>query len=135
MTYEFITTRIEADKVGIVTLNRPKQLNALNGELMDELGAALKAFDADPKIGCMIVTGSEKAFAAGADIKEMANASAVEMLMRDQFSKWDRIRKVKKPIIAAVSGFALGGGCELMMHCDIVIASETANNIFFIFLY
>jgi len=117
-------------KEGFVTtiqLNRPQALNALNLELMNQLIATFESLDKDDSVRCIVLTGSEKAFAAGADIKEMANASAVEMLERDQFAKWDKIRKVKKPIIAAVSGFALGGGCELMMHCDIIIASETAK--------
>jgi len=113
--------------VAIIQLNRPQALNALNLELMDELIATFESLDKDDSVRCIILTGNEKAFAAGADIKEMANATAVEMLERDQFAKWDKIRKVKKPIIAAVSGFALGGGCELMMHCDIIIASETAK--------
>ena len=113
--------------VAIVRLHRPAVLNALNLELMDELVATLDSLDRDENIRAIVLAGSEKAFAAGADIKEMATATAVDMLYRDQFSKWDRIRKIKKPIIAAVSGFALGGGCELMMHCDIVIASETAR--------
>lgn len=113
--------------VAIVKLNRPTVLNALNLETMNELVATFDELDADPDCRCIVLTGNEKAFAAGADIKEMAGASAVEMLYRDQFSKWDRIRKCKTPIIAAVSGFALGGGCELVMHCDIVIASETAK--------
>lgn len=113
--------------VAIVRLHRPTVLNALNLELMDELVATLDSLDRDENIRAIVLAGSEKAFAAGADIKEMASATAVDMLYRDQFSKWDRIRKIKKPVIAAVSGFALGGGCELMMHCDIVIASETAR--------
>ena len=113
--------------VATIQLNRPQVLNALNMELMDELIAIFESLDKDDSVRCIVLTGNEKAFAAGADIKEMANATAVEMLERDQFAKWDRIRKVKKPIIAAVSGFALGGGCELMMHCDIIIASETAR--------
>jgi enoyl-CoA hydratase len=113
--------------VTTIQLNRPQVLNALNLELMNELIATFESLDKDDSVRCIILTGNEKAFAAGADIKEMAGASAVEMLERDQFSKWDKIRKVKKPIIAAVSGFALGGGCELMMHCDIIIASETAR--------
>jgi enoyl-CoA hydratase len=113
--------------VATIQLNRPQALNALNLELMNELIATFESLDKDDSIRCIVLTGNEKAFAAGADIKEMANASAVEMLQRDQFAKWDKIRKVKKPIIAAVSGFALGGGCELMMHCDIIIASETAK--------
>ncbi|MGB2868231.1 MAG: enoyl-CoA hydratase-related protein [Bacteroidota bacterium] len=111
----------------IVQFNRPEVLNALNMQLMTELVDALESLDKDDSVRCIILTGNEKAFAAGADIKEMADASATEMLIRDQFARWDRIRKIKKPIIAAVSGFALGGGCELMMSCDIVIASETAK--------
>lgn len=115
------------EAVATVQLNRPQALNALNLELMDELVATLEELDRDPEIRAIILTGNDKAFAAGADIKEMANATAIDMLYRDQFAKWDRIRKIKKPIVAAVSGFVLGGGCELMMHCDIVIASETTR--------
>lgn len=113
--------------VATVFLNRPKQLNALNMALMDELVATLETLDNDDEIRAIVLTGDQRAFAAGADIMEMADADSTEMLRRDQFAKWDRIRKVKKPIIAAVSGFALGGGCELMMHCDMVIASETSQ--------
>ncbi len=113
--------------VATVALNRPKQLNALNMALMDELVATLEELDGDDEIRAIVLTGDSRAFAAGADIMEMADADSTEMLRRDQFAKWDRIRKIKKPIIAAVSGFALGGGCELMMHCDMVIASETAQ--------
>jgi enoyl-CoA hydratase len=113
--------------VATVQLNRPTVLNALNLELMDELVASLESLDRDENIRAIVLTGNEKAFAAGADIKEMADATAVDMLYRDQFAKWDKIRKIKKPLVAAVSGFALGGGCELMMHCDIIIASETAR--------
>jgi enoyl-CoA hydratase len=112
---------------GIVQIHRPEVLNALNIDVMTRLVEALEVFDADDGIRCMILTGDEKAFAAGADIKEMANASSVEMLQRDQFARWDRIRKIKKPIIAAVSGFALGGGCELAMACDLIVASESAR--------
>lgn len=111
----------------IVQFNRPDVLNALNIQLMEELVAALEQLDKEPEVKAVILTGNEKAFAAGADIKEMADASAVEMLIRDQFARWDRIRKIKKPLIAAVSGFALGGGCELSMTCDMIIASETAR--------
>lgn len=111
----------------IVQLSRPDVLNAINITLMQELVDALETLDKDNDVRCIIITGNEKAFAAGADIKEMAEASAVEMLIRDQFARWDRIRKIKKPLIAAVSGFALGGGCELMMTCDVAIASETAK--------
>lgn len=113
--------------VAVVRFNRPEVLNALNMALMIELVDTLEALDKDDAVRCIVLTGSDKAFAAGADIKEMADASAMDMLQRDQFSRWDRIRKVKKPIIAAVSGFALGGGCELMMTCDIVVASETTR--------
>lgn len=113
--------------VATVQLNRPAVLNALNLETMNELVATLESLDNDDTVRAIVLAGSEKAFAAGADIKEMASASAIDMLYRDQFTKWDRIRKIKKPLIAAVSGFALGGGCELMMHCDIIIASETAR--------
>ncbi len=113
--------------VATVQLNRPAVLNALNLETMNELVATLESLDNDDSVRAIVLAGSEKAFAAGADIKEMASASAIDMLYRDQFTKWDRIRKIKKPLIAAVSGFALGGGCELMMHCDIIIASETAR--------
>ncbi|MCL4305163.1 enoyl-CoA hydratase/isomerase family protein [bacterium] len=120
--------KLERDgHVATVFLNRPKQLNALNMALMDELVATLETLDSDDEIRAIVLTGDQRAFAAGADIMEMADADSTEMLRRDQFAKWDRIRKVKKPIIAAVSGFALGGGCELMMHCDMVIASETAQ--------
>jgi len=117
----------KALKVGLIQLNRPKALNALNNELMQEVVETLESFDKDKEIGCIVLTGSEKAFAAGADIKEMADATAIEMLIRDQFARWDRIRKIKKPIIAAVSGFALGGGCELAMSCDMIVAAEGAK--------
>ncbi|HEV8539290.1 MAG TPA: enoyl-CoA hydratase-related protein [Bacteroidota bacterium] len=120
-----ITTK--ADGYAIVQFNRPDVLNALNMKVMEELVDALEAFDRDDEVRAIIITGNEKAFAAGADIKEMADASAVEMFVRDQFARWDRIRKIKKPLIAAVSGFALGGGCEVTMSCDIIIASETAK--------
>lgn len=114
-------------KVGLIRLNRPEVLNALNIELMKEVVEALEAFDKSGGIGCMVLTGNQKAFAAGADIKEMADAGAIEMLLRDQFARWDRIRKIKKPVIAAVSGFALGGGCELAMTCDMIVAAESAK--------
>ena len=128
MTYECITTRIEGDKVAIITLNRPKQLNALNDQLMDELGAALQGFDADPAIGCMVITGSEKAFAAGADIAAMAKYSFAEVYGSNYISRnWETIRSIRKPVIAAVSGFALGGGCELAMMCDFIIAADNAR--------
>ncbi|HSI53612.1 MAG TPA: enoyl-CoA hydratase [Ramlibacter sp.] len=128
MAYELIEVRTEAGKVGIITLNRPKQLNALNDRLMDELGAALKAFDADAAIGCMILTGSEKAFAAGADIGAMANYTYADVYKGDYITRnWEIIRSVRKPVIAAVSGFALGGGCELAMNCDFIIAADNAR--------
>src|SRR5512140_380413 len=111
----------------LLQLNRPEVLNALNMAVMEELVDALERLDRDDQVRCIILTGNESAFAAGADIKEMASATAVEMLLRDQFARWDRIRKIKKPLIAAVGGFALGGGCELAMACDIIIASETAR--------
>ena len=128
MTYECIEVRTEAEKVGVITLNRPKQLNALNGQLMDELGQALKAFDADEKIGCIILTGSEKAFAAGADIGAMATYSFADVYKGDYIGRnWEQIRSIRKPVIAAVSGFALGGGCELAMMCDFIIAADNAK--------
>src|SRR3954471_7409406 len=128
MSYEFITVRTEGDKVGVITLNRPKQLNALNDGLMDELGQALKAFDADAAIGCMVITGSEKAFAAGADISAMAKYEYADVYGRDFITRnWEAIRTVRKPVIAAVSGFALGGGCELAMMCDFIIAADNAK--------
>ena len=117
----------KALKVGLIQLNRPDVLNALNNDLMQEVVNTLEAFDKDAEIGCMVLTGNQKAFAAGADIKEMADATSIEMLVRDQFARWDRIRKIKKPVIAAVSGFALGGGCELAMTCDMIIAAEGAK--------
>ncbi len=128
MGYEMITVRTEGGKVGIVTLNRPKQLNALNNQLMDELGHALKGFDADAAIGCMIITGSEKAFAAGADIGAMATYGFADVYKGDYITRnWEAIRSVRKPVIAAVSGFALGGGCELAMMCDFIIAADNAR--------
>ena len=128
MNYENIEVRIEGEKVGVITLNRPKALNALNGPLMDELGAALKAFDANETIGCIIVTGSEKAFAAGADISAMATKGFNEVYKDDFITRnWEIIRSVRKPVIAAVSGFALGGGCELAMMCDFIVAAENAK--------
>ena len=118
----------ENRQVGIITLNRPKALNALNDALMDELGAALLAFDADPKIGCMVLTGSEKAFAAGADISVMAHFDFADAYGQDFITRnWETIRRVRKPVIAAVSGFALGGGCELAMMCDFIIAADNAR--------
>jgi enoyl-CoA hydratase len=113
--------------VGLVRLNRPGALNALNNELVILLMNALEAFDIDERVGAMVITGDERAFAAGADIKEMADASAVEMLLHDNIGQFDRLRQVKKPVIAAVSGWCLGGGNELALACDMVVASETAR--------
>lgn len=126
MSYTSILTETRG-RVGLITLNRPEAMNALNGTLLSELMAALLTFDADDNIGAMVITGSERAFAAGADIKEMAEASAVEMLTGNFVESFDGIRKIKKPVIAAVSGYALGGGCELAMSCDMIVASETAK--------
>ena len=128
MSYQCIEVSTEAERVGLVRLNRPKQLNALNGELMDELGAALKAFDADDAIGCIVITGSEKAFAAGADIGAMAKLGFSEAYGGDFITRnWETIRSIRKPVIAAVAGFALGGGCELAMMCDFIIAADNAK--------
>lgn len=128
MTYELIKTRIEHDQVAVITLDRPKQLNALNTVLMIELGQALKEYDEDSRIGCIIITGNEKAFAAGADISAMANYSFADVYTSDFITKnWEIIRHVRKPVIAAVSGFALGGGCELAMMCDFIIAADNAK--------
>ena len=126
MTYKTIQVETQ-ERVGLIRLNRPKVLNALNRTLLNELTEALEKFDADDAIGAMVITGNEKAFAAGADIKEMAEASAVEMLKSDFIPTFDRIRGIKKPVIAAVSGWALGGGSELALSCDMIIASETAK--------
>ncbi|WP_321940299.1 enoyl-CoA hydratase [Burkholderia cepacia] len=127
MAYENILVETRG-RVGLVTLNRPKALNALNDALMDELGDALKAFDADDGIGAIVVTGSEKAFAAGADIGMMATYSYMDVYRGDYITRnWETVREIRKPIIAAVSGFALGGGCELAMMCDIIFAADTAK--------
>jgi enoyl-CoA hydratase len=115
-------------RTGVITLNRPKQLNALNDQLMDELGAALMAFDADAGIGCVVVTGSDKAFAAGADIGSMADYSYMDAYLGNYITRnWEVLKAVRKPVIAAVAGFALGGGCELAMACDFIIAADTAR--------
>lgn len=115
------------EQVGLITLNRPKQLNALNRQLANETLAALRDFDADPQIGAIVITGSSRAFAAGADIEEMASQSFTEFYMDDFLSPWDQVSSISKPIIAAVGGFALGGGCELALLCDFIIASEDAQ--------
>ncbi len=127
MDYENILVETRG-RVGLITLNRPKALNALNDALMDELGAVLKAFDADDGIGAIVLTGSEKAFAAGADIGMMAGYSYMDVYKGDYITRnWETIRQIRKPVIAAVAGFALGGGCELAMMCDIIIAADTAK--------
>ncbi len=126
MSTKNILTHIEG-RVGVAQLNRPAALNALNRELMSELMDAVENFALDANVGCIIITGNEKAFAAGADIKEMVNASPAMMLDNPFIEQWDRLRKVSKPVIAAVSGFALGGGCELAMACDMIVASESAK--------
>ena len=128
MNYECITTRLEGEQVAIITLNRPKALNALNDQLMDELGHALQAFDANPAVGCMVITGSEKAFAAGADITAMAQLTFAEAFKSNFITRnWEALRTIRKPVIAAVAGFALGGGCELAMMCDFIIAADNAK--------
>ena len=115
------------ERVGLIRLNRPEALNALNSVLIGEVSAALETFEADKDIGCIVLTGSEKAFAAGADIKEMADKTYPEAYLEDFITRWDRIARTRKVLIAAVSGFALGGGCEIAMMCDFIIASETAK--------
>ena len=127
MSYEFITEE-KKGRVGVVTLNRPKQLNALNAKLMQELGRAMQAFDADPGIGAILLTGSEKAFAAGADIDAMKEYGFMDAYMQDYITRdWEHILRVRKPVVAAVAGYALGGGNEVAMMCDIVIAAENAR--------
>jgi enoyl-CoA hydratase len=126
MAYETIVTETRG-RVALITLNRPNALNALNATLIGELGDAVTAYDGDPRVGCMVLTGSEKAFAAGADIKEMQGLTFVEALRRDYGAGLDRIARARKPIVAAVSGYCLGGGSELAMMCDIVIAADTAK--------
>ena len=127
MAYENILVE-KRGRVGLVTLNRPKALNALNAALIGELGQALDAFEADDGVGCIVLTGSDKAFAAGADIKEMAQRSYMDVYLADFITKgWERVSTVRKPIVAAVAGFALGGGCEVAMMCDFIIAADNAK--------
>jgi len=126
MSHELITVE-QRGRVGVITLNRPKQLNALSPELMAKLGRALAAFDADAGIGAIVLTGSEKAFAAGADIAAMKDLSYMHAYLTDYITDWEHFRKLRKPVIAAVAGYALGGGNELVMQCDIVIAAENAK--------
>ncbi|MEM9358718.1 MAG: enoyl-CoA hydratase [Pseudomonadota bacterium] len=126
MTYENILVETRGH-VGLITLNRPNALNALNSALIDDLNAALDIFAADDNIGCVVLTGSEKAFAAGADIKEMQSKSYMDAYKGDFIRKWERINEFRKPVIAAVAGYALGGGCELSMMCDMIIAADTAK--------
>jgi len=127
MTYETILVETPAPGVGLVRLNRPQALNALNSQLTGELFTALEAFDRDENIKCMVLTGTDKAFAAGADIKQMENTNAVNMFAGGDFTDWARMTRLRKPLIAAVSGWALGGGCEMAMLCDMIVASETAK--------
>jgi enoyl-CoA hydratase len=131
MSYQNILTEVHGDgarRCALIRLNRPAQLNALNDALMDELGAALTGFDRDDAIGCIVITGNEKAFAAGADIGAMATKTYMDAYKGDFITRnWEAIRLVRKPVVAAVNGFALGGGCELMMMCDIVVAADTAK--------
>ena len=126
MAYDTILVETRG-KVGLVTLNRPQALNALNSTVVGEINRALDGFEADPNVGCVVITGSEKAFAAGADIKEMQSKGFPDTYLEDFITAWDRVASRRKPIVAAVAGFALGGGCELAMMCDIVIAADTAK--------
>ncbi len=127
MSYDYITTEVKG-RVALITLNRPKQMNALNAKLMQELAAALYGFDADDGVGCIVITGNDKAFAAGADIAAMKDYDFMQAFKSDYITRdWEHIRRIRKPVIAAVAGYALGGGCELAMACDIVIAAENAK--------
>ena len=125
MAFETILTE-KSGKVGVITLNRPKALNALNAKLISELSTALDEFEADEGIGCLVITGSERAFAAGADIKEMQALSFSNVLKNDFIKSWERLSQCRKPVVAAVAGYALGGGCELAMMCDFILAADTA---------
>lgn len=127
MAYEMILTETPSPGVGLVRLNRPQALNALNAQITGEVFDALETFDRDDSIRCMVLTGSDKAFAAGADIKQMEGTDAVTMFSGGDFTDWSRLTRLRKPVIAAVSGWALGGGCEMAMMCDLIIASETAK--------
>ena len=126
MTYQTILVETKG-RVGLIRLNRPQALNALNAALIGELGQAIDTFEADDAIGCLVITGSEKAFAAGADIKEMQSKTYMEAYKEDFIASWDRVARARKPVIAAVAGFALGGGCEMAMMCDFIIAADTAK--------
>ena len=126
MTYQNILVETKG-RVGVIRLNRPQALNALNKALVEELSVAIDAFDADENIGCLLITGNEKAFAAGADIKEMADKTFIEAYLGNFTAGWDSAAHARKPIVAAVAGFALGGGCELAMQCDLVIAADNAK--------
>ena len=129
MATEFQDILVERplDRVGLIRLNRPQALNALRARLMEELVSALQSFDHDPAIGAIVITGNDKAFSAGADITEMADATVTDMLNRGMIERWRQLRAIRKPIIAAVSGHCLGGGCELALGCDMIVASETAK--------
>ncbi len=128
MSYEFLIVDPQVEPhIALIRLHRPKELNALNRKMMQELQQALQELDEDENVRVIVLAGNEKAFAAGADIRQMEEASAIDMLKLNQFAAWDQVKKTRKPMIAAVSGFALGGGCELMMHCDLIVASETAR--------
>jgi enoyl-CoA hydratase len=127
LTYETILVETPAEGVGLIRMNRPKALNALNSQLTGEVFTAMEMFDRDPSIGCIVLTGNEKVFAAGADIKQMADTDAVTMFAGGDFTDWSRMTRIGKPIIAAVSGYALGGGCEIAMMADMIVASESAQ--------